>query len=171
MSLYTISTPYENELGDWKNFNELQTNPNHKDFMNSISQLKPLDKDDAYKRAAIENIKSYPRKYLFNWIANVGRLLFSYPYSNSEQTLKSYFTIIPNMFVVVFIVLALIIGTFNYKRMNQELIILLLFILIYLFCSSLISAFRRMFYITMPFWFLYIAFVFNNIISIKIRQA
>lgn len=170
MSLYMMSTPFANELGDWKNNEELRLNPNHKVFMDSISKLKPLEIDEAYKTTAIENIKSHPGKYLSNWIANVGRLLFSYPYSNAKQTIKSYFTIIPNMFVIVLIILTFAVSTVYFKIIPEELILLFLFVLIYLFCSSLFSAYRRTFYITMPFWFLFISYVFNNIISIKIKK-
>jgi hypothetical protein len=170
MALYTMSTPFTNELGDWKSSEELLINSNHKVFIDSISKLKPLEIDEAYKAASIENIKNHPRKYFLNWVANVGRLLFSYPFSNAGQTIKSYFTIIPNMFVVVLLILIFPVTIIQYKKFPKELILLLLFILIYLFGSTLISAYRRMFYITMPFWVLIISYVFNNIISIKIKQ-
>jgi len=170
MSLYTMSSPFANELGDWKSSGELQLNPNHKVFMDSISTLNSLQQDDAYKAEAIENIKSHPKKYLSNWIANVGRLLFSYPHSNKEQTINSYFTIIPNMFVIVLIILAFAVSIVHYKKFPVVLILLFLFFLIYLFGSTLVSAYRRMFYVTMPFWFFFFSYIFTNIISIKIKQ-
>ena len=170
MALYTMSSPYANELGDWKSSDELLLNPNHKVFIDSISKISSLERDKAYKAAAIKNIKNHPGKYFHNWIANVGRLLFSYPFSNAGQTIKSYFTIIPNMFVVVMLILIFPVGIIQHKKFPEELILLLLFILIYLFGSTLISAYRRMFYITMPFWILLISYVFNNLISIKIRH-
>lgn len=170
MSLYTMSTPYANELGDWSNTDELLENPNHRIFMESIAKLNAIQRDKAYKTAAIENIKNHPQKYLSNWFANVGRLLFSYPFSNSEQTIKTYWTILPNMFVIVFAALSFVISIGYYKRFPTSLILLLLFILIYFFGSSLVSAYRRMFYITIPFWFFFISYVFNNIISIKIKR-
>ena len=170
MSLYTMSTPYANELGDWHNSYDLQLNPNHRIFMDSISKLQPLERDEAYKRAAIGNIKSHPKKFLSNWIANVGRLLFSYPYSNTQQTIKSYFTILPNMFIVVIIVLLLAVSIVYHKKIPDGIMWLFLFILIYLLGSSLVSAYRRMFYITMPFWFLFISYVLNNIISVNTRD-
>jgi len=165
-----MSTPFANELGDWKGTEDLKQNPNHKVFMDSITTLNSLQRDEAYKTAAIKNIKSHPKKYLSNWIANVGRLLFSYPYSNAEQTIKTYWTIIPNMFVIVIIVLTFTLSIAHYKKFPEGLILLFLFILIYLFGSSLISAYRRMFYVTMPFWFFFISYVNNNIISIKIKN-
>jgi hypothetical protein len=170
MSLYTMSTPYKNELGDWKTEQELLSNLNHKVFIDSILKLPPLERDQAYKVAAINNIKTHPKKYFLNWIANIGRLLFSYPFSDKQQTLTSYFTIIPNMFIVVFIILTIPVFIVYYKRFPDELILLLLFVLIYLFGSTLVSAYRRMFYITLPFWFLYFSCIFNNIISVKIKK-
>jgi len=170
MSLYTMSTPYENELGDWSSSVELNLNPNHKVFIDSISNLNALQRDKAFKKKAIENIYNHPKKYFSNWTANIGRLVFSYPYSYGEQTIKTYFTIIPNMFVIVFILLAAVIGIVRYNKLPIELILLLLFILIYLFGSSLVSAYRRMFYITIPFWILFLSYVFTNLITIKFRK-
>lgn len=171
MSLYTMSTPYSNELGDWSNKDSLSLNPNHRPFMDSISTLTPLQKDEAYRNTALNNIKNYPKKYFSNWVANIGRLFFSYPYSNTQQSIRTYFTIIPDMFIIVIITLTFVISIFQYKRFPEGMIFLLLFIFIYLFGCSLVSAYRRMFYITMPFWFLYFSYFFDRIISIKIREV
>ncbi len=170
MSLYTMSTPYVNELGDWKNNSELLLNPNHNILIDSINKLKPIEQEIAFKKAAIKNIKNHPKKYISNWTANIGRLLFSYPYSNAEQTIKTYFTIIPNMFVIVFIVLSFSLSIVHYKKIPEGLIILFLFFLIYLLGSTLVSAFRRMFYITIPFWLFFISCILNKILSIKINH-
>ncbi|MEO6707209.1 MAG: hypothetical protein ABIN04_15325 [Ginsengibacter sp.] len=170
MSLYTMSTPYPKELGDWSREDSLSLNPNHKAFMDSISVLSPLEKDGAYKNAAINNIKNHPKKYFLNWVANIGRLLFSYPYSKTQQSIRTYFTILPDMFVVVIILLSFSISIINYKKFPEGMIFLFLFILIYLLGSTLLSAYRRMFYITMPFWFLYFSYFFDKIISIKIKK-
>lgn len=170
MSLYDMSAPYPNDSGDWKDYSQMQENPNYKPFADSILKLTPSERDKAYKEKAVANIKKYPKKYLMNWVANVGRLLFSYPFTNMFEDAKTYFTIGPNMFVVVFMVITIVLSAFHYKRLPQELIILLFFILIYLAGSSLVSAFRRMFYITMPFWTLFFAYVLTNIVSIKIKR-
>ena len=74
------------------------------------------------------------------------------------------------MFVIVIIVLTFALSILHYKKFPEGLILLFLFILIYLFGSTLISAYRRMFYVTMPFWVFFISYVFNNIISVKIKQ-
>ncbi len=169
MSLYTMSTPYENESGQWYGEDLLLKNPNHALFIDSITNLSPLLKDDAYKTAAIKNIKNHPKKYAYNFISNVGRLLF-FPSNYAPDTIWSYYPFIPNMFLVVFIFLGVVISIRYYKKVPQEIIFLFLFILIYLMGSTFVSAYRRMFYITVPFWLLFFAYVFNNIITIKLNR-
>lgn len=169
MSLYTMSSPYPDELGNWMTVPHLSASSNHKAFMDSISRLGSLQQDNAYKKAAVENIEHFPKKYLFNWMNNVGRLLFSFPTSDAPQAITNYYTIIPNMLIVFFIIFSFILCILNYKSVPNEIIFLLIFILIYLFGSSLVSAYRRMFYITIPFWYFFVLFALNNFVSLKIK--
>jgi hypothetical protein len=170
MSLYTMSTPFEGELGDWNRLEKLRVNPNHSAFIDSISNLDGLEEDKAYKKKALINIKNHPNKYIENWFANIGRLFFSYPFSEKKQSLDTYFTFIPNMFIIVIIVFAIIGSFINYKKFPEGLFFIFMFIFIYLSGSSLVSAYRRMFYVTMPFWFVFISYFFTNIITIKIKK-
>ena len=169
MSLYTMSTPYVGESGQWYDQELLLKNPNHTVFIDSILRLTPLQQDDAYKKAAITNIRNHPAKYLTNFISNIGRLLF-FPSDYAPDTIFSYYPFVPNMFIVVFIVITMAVSLVHYKRIPPELILLFMFIFIYLFGSTVVSAYRRMFHITMPFWFFFFSYVFNNLISIKIKQ-
>ena len=166
MSLYTMSTPHAYERGDWLSEEDMWENPAHRTFLESIAHLDPIQRDEAYKRAAIENIKNHPVKFMYNWMDNVGRLLFGYPFTRYYSSQKVYFFALPNMFVFVFMVIALGIAMYRYKKVPPELFFLLLFIGAYLFGSSLLSAYRRMFYITMPFWTVFIGYVFGKIINI-----
>ncbi len=171
MSLYTMSTPYPDEIGDWCTKETLLNNPNHAVFIDSIYHLNALERDKAFKSKAIENIKNYPQKYFLNWIANIGRIFFSYPYSNKPQTIETFFTIIPNMFVLVFICILLMIALLYIKKIPKEIIFLLVFILFYLGGSSFLSAYRRWFFITLPFWYLFLSYVYDNFVSITIGPS
>lgn len=170
MSLYTISSPYENEYGDWMSDVQLKSNDNHKLFMDSISTLNSLERDEAYKTAAIQNIKKYPKKFFSNWVANLGRLFFSYPFSYENQKLSTYFHLFPNMIVFIFIFLTTPISMIHYKKFPKIFVPLFLFFIIYLAGSSIVSAYSRMFYVTLPFWFIFFAYFFTQIISVKIKQ-
>lgn len=170
MSLYTMSTPFEGEFGDWKSEDELVLNPNHTFFIDRIKDLNPLQKDYEYKREAINNIACNPKKYFLNWISNVGRLFFNYPYTNLPQGLRPFFHSIPNMFILVPLILSLFYGNTIIKSFPQELILLLLFFIIYLFGCSLVSTYPRMFYITIPYWITYLFYFFNNTIFIQVKE-
>ena len=170
MSLYTMSSPYENELGDWEIMADSIPNPNRAIFMDSITKLTPLQRDAAYNEAALKNIKTHPKKYIANWFANVGRLFFSMPFSNKLQSTRMYFLLIPNMFIIVTILLILGVSLKHYNKYPVAIQLLFIFISIYLLGCTFVSAYKRMFYITMPFWFIVISFFFKNIVSIKIRE-
>ena len=130
--------------------------------------MNSIERDDAEKKEAIKNIKKHPKKYLTNWFANIGRILFSYPYSYENQELKTYFTIVPNIFLVVFCILFFCLTVFNYNNINQLIILLLIFISIYLFFSSLVSADRQVFFTALPVICLWLTYIFDNFIRIKL---
>jgi hypothetical protein len=165
-----MSSPYDEEFGDWLSDKYLSENPHHKSFYDSIVQLGSADRDKAYYQIAIQNIKKYPEKYFRNWLANVTRFFLDFPYTYKEIFLKTYFNLIPNMFVAVSIIISLLLTILYHKQTPEELILLFLFFLSYFFGSSLISSFQRSFYITMPIWPIIFNFIFNNIIDIRLTN-
>lgn len=169
MSLYTMSSPYPNELGDWISAPDMAASPHHKSFMDSISNMGSLQRDNAYRMAAIENIEQHPGKYFSNWANNVGRLLFSFPQSKAPQAITNYYTIVPNMFIAFFVLFSFIVCVLNFRKVPHEIIFLIIFILVYLFGSSLVSAYRRMFYVTIPIWYFFVLYAVHNFVSIKIK--
>ena len=98
-SLYSMSTPYENEYGDFfpateglgglsysrkkkKKNNNLKEN--HIMFIKTLNGLNGVEKDQRLKKESIKNIISYPTKYLKNIIYNFGRISIRYPFTNRE---------------------------------------------------------------------------------------
>ncbi len=170
--LYWMSSPFEGEYGDWHS-QDLAESPqlkdNHSDFFGRLAKLDPVDRKAAKRSAAIRNIKEHPGKFLTNWAANVGRMLFSYPYSYQSQSLRTYFVILPNMFIVVFCVLGAFITVIHRRKIPREIFLLLIFSSIYLFGSSLLSASRRMFFPALPVIGLWLAYIFDHFVEIKLR--
>lgn len=165
LSLYTMSSPYPEELGDWDIM--LYHRENDADFFEEIKDLKPMDLDQALQTKAIQNIKTYPLKYLKNWFGNLGRLFLGYPFSYKTQNIERLVYIIPSMFVLTTIILTLLLYTSNFKYIPSELHFLLLFFGIYLIGSSFLSAYVRMFYITLPFWILFVTYIFYHTVEVK----
>lgn len=174
MSLYWMSTPYQNEFGDWIGSKKLHENPqaikNHQEFYKEFDGLSALEIDEAYKKRAFQNIVNNPLKFLQNWFANIGRLFFNYPYSYNIQKLSTYYYILPNMFLVVFSVFILYPTWLGRKSIPYEIYALLLFGFISLGGSSLLSAYCRQFNLILPINLLWISFMISNVIKVEIRE-
>lgn len=174
LSLYTMSNPYPNEYGDWFQPQDMQKEflKNHKPFFDSMAKLNQIERDDALKKMAIRNIKNNPSKFVKNWISNISRILFSFPFSYAHQTPKTLFTVIPNMFIVVGTVLFFFLTLFFLKqKIPFEIISLLLFIGIYFLGSSFLSAFRRMIFVMVPILLIWFSYIVSNFICIRKDQV
>lgn len=173
MSLYWMSTPYKDEWGSWFSAVSVQEYPElaqHRQFFNRIASLSKIEQDDAFKEQAIHNIVRYPAKYFINWLANIGRLLFSYPFSYGQHSLSTYFYILPNMFIVVMLIQSVYPAFMRWKSIPYEIYILLLFSFITFGGTSLLSAYDRQFRPLIPIILLWISFVYVCILEIKIRS-
>lgn len=184
-NLYWMSSPYENELGDW--FPDINRIPNfakeanlvkgasdslitnHKDDFLYILQFEDSKRDKVYKKIALENIKTHPIKYFYNIINNAGRIIFNYPYSYSTQKTSTLVRIPFNGLIISLCLLALLPTLVNWKKVLFPIRFLLLFVFIYLSGSILASAETRMFTIIVPILLFWIAFIFNKSIKYKIN--
>jgi hypothetical protein len=171
-SLYWASTPFKGEYGDWNSddftaycgwdtitpCNATFFAKNHEADFILFRQLKGVEKDDALKKKAIENIKAYPLKYAFNCLANIGRMLFGMPQSYSFQRPNQLILLLPNIPVVAFILFDIIFLFKRKFRVPVVLLILLIFTIFYLCLSIIVSAEQRQFYIVVPFILLLTAY-------------
>jgi hypothetical protein len=172
MSLYWMSTPYPNESGSWFSFravNELPELAPHRKFFATLKSLSDVERDDAFKKQAVSNIRQHPLKYLANWMANMGRLLFSYPYSFTPQKLSTYF-FLPNYLLVFLFILSIIPAAMRWAAIPLELWLLLLFALIIIGGSSLLSAYERQFMPVIPILSVWVAFVYVRVLRIELRS-
>lgn len=164
--IYLMSSPYDNEYGDWSERNS----GNHNVFYNKISELSAIEQDKEFKREAIKNIINRPSKYMMNWISNVGRMLFNYPFSYTYQRVSNYFYIIPNMFLVVAGVLCLYPTWLGRALIPFEIYALMVFALISFGGLSVIMSENRYFWPLVPVFILWIAFTLSRLIKIEIRS-
>jgi 4-amino-4-deoxy-L-arabinose transferase-like glycosyltransferase len=171
-SLYWISTPYEGEFGDWHNWRtltrETQTGRNHLPFFEELAGLPAVDRDRALKAKAIDNIREHPLKFVENWLANVGRLLFNYPYSATPQKPSTYFYWIPNAVLVVLSLLCLYPTWVARRSVPVALYVLGIFGLLGFVASSLLSAYARQLLPLVPLLALWIAYTTSRLVRIEL---
>ncbi len=169
MSLYWMSTPYEGEYGDWNSETfeanclpewELPCNAeyfrrNHETNIRYVQQFTGIEKDDAYKRLAMQHIKKHPVKYLRNCVANMGRLWFNFPFSYFFQRDKVLLRFPPNAILLTGFLLALPFYFYRLRSYKPAVHFVFVFTCLYLGFSMLVSAYQRQFYVIVPlvvFW-------------------
>ena len=171
-TLYWISTPYPNEYGDWFTFDKVKKfSPllkNHGAIADTVTHLPSVKKDIYLRIMAIKNILNDPFKFLLNWSANIGRLFFNYPYSYLSQRMTTYFYILPNMFIVVFIIICAYLSFIRWKLIPFEIKMLLLISFIYIGGSSILSAVFRYIVVILPPLLIWIAYILTNVIKIEL---
>lgn len=179
MQLYWMSTPFKNEYGEWHNehltrkkgnlCNDTLLVVNHQNDMDYVNQFKGFDRDDAYKKLAIENIKNHPAKYVRNVWANSGRLLFTFPDSYQSQDDRDLLNVYINSFFWVGMIVSLLLALFSFRRLRFEMNAILLLILCYFGMSLLVSGMLRFFYIMVPPMLIWMTYVFSKTIILNLR--
>jgi hypothetical protein len=181
MQLYWMSTPFENEYGEWHNANLTRKKNNlcddsmlvvnHRKDMDYVNQFTGFDRDDAYKKLAIENIKKHPLKYIRNCFANSGRLLFTFPDSYQPQDDHDLLNVYINSFFWVGMIAASLLALLNFRRMRFEMNMIAILIFSYFGVSVLVSGMLRFFYVMIPLMLIWIIYVISRTIIIKWRST
>lgn len=152
-----------------RGYDELLISRHKKDF-EKIRQFKTnMGQDDEFKRIALQNIKEHPLKYIQNCISNVGRMFFNIPYSYKNQS-PGTFLRLPFTGILAVLMLFCLIPTFiNWKKIDFPIRLLLIISLIYLGGSALASAETRMLTIIVPVLLVWVSFILNKTIKLKLR--
>lgn len=147
LSLYWMSTPYSEEWGDWFHPADVDQRPElarHRPFFDSIAAEPPVEKDDALRRQAVENIAARPAKYLKNVAANASRMCFSFPYSYTPQKLTTLFYVLPNALLLSALALSVVVLAARRPPGCGDCHLVLVLMALTLGGSSLLSAYPRM---------------------------
>ncbi len=174
LSLYWMSSPFEDELGDWHG-PSLREHPklmeNHGEFFASIQALDPVAKDDALKKQAIANIKAHPKKFALNCVSNVGRTLFSYPLSYLKPSNGIFYYLVPNIFILVLGLLFLYPTIRHHKRFPTEMLLLLTFMFLYLAGLTFVSSYARFFFLAVPIFVWWIGYGLDRFVKVDFSKT
>lgn len=176
MSLYWMSTPYENEYGDWK-LPQLTNNQypllfkspegaamlkkNHSKDLSFILKHNDIEQDALFKQAAIRNIENHPFKFIENYYFNCSRMLFNFPYTYSYQDGAIVGNIVRGSLLLWASLIGIFLTVMNWRRVIYPVKFLLLITGIYLVLSGALSAYPRQLDVMVPvllFWLGTLAF-------------
>jgi 4-amino-4-deoxy-L-arabinose transferase-like glycosyltransferase len=166
-SLYFMSTPYENEYGDWfpaeaaslglsenSQTTTLKNNSlyeNHNIFFKSLEGLNGIEKDEKLKQVAFNNIIENKLKFAKNIIYNIARMSFRFPFTNRDT---NPLVLIFFIFHFSFFFFPFLFAMFKVLQNKNVIdISLLLFILITFFGMSVLSAVPRFTFPLVPVFF------------------
>lgn len=180
--LYWMTSLSDEEYGDWNNHN-FDGNchnksfcnasfiaKNHQEDYNKINQTKSsIEADSLFKAMAIANFKTNPLKYAKNWFSNIGRLLFGFPASYYFQSPVTLVRIYVNSIVLLAMVYSLILFVLNWKSMPKEIMLLVIFSLLYLGLSSLVSAYPRQFNVMVPALLIWTTYIIRKSVKINLK--
>ena len=113
LSLYWMSSPYANDLGDWRQANAVFTDGSlapHRPFFEGLRGLTLPEQNVELERRALEHIRDHPGKYVENVAANVSRMFFDAPYSSTRQRLSALYFALPNAFLLGAVLLAAVVA-------------------------------------------------------------
>lgn len=179
-NLYWMTTPYEQEYGNWMGTGPLTLDfdpqayayvagakdtlmAHHKTNFDKILSFKEnLEQDDEFKNIAINNIKSHPVKYAQNIFFNIGRFFFNYPFSYSVQRPKTLFVMLINSILFTFILICLIPTIINWRKVSFPIRFMFILMLLYFGGSSLVTGETRIFSIIVPMLIFWIAYILEK---------
>ncbi|MEO8765803.1 MAG: hypothetical protein ABI416_15995 [Ginsengibacter sp.] len=142
---------------------------NHKAAFEELNKYHGVEKDDLYRKLAIINIKSHPAKYIKNCISNIGRILFNYPYTYAIQKPETLLRLPLNGIIIVCMLFCLVPTLLNWRKIIFPIRFILFFTLLYLGGSVFGSAETRMFTVIVPILLLWIAYIMQKSIQIKLK--
>jgi hypothetical protein len=184
LSLYWMSSPYDNEYGDWKHpgltnrqypqsfkFKNkeaaVQLKANHLDDMRSILKHQGVKRDELFKQTAITNIKQHPFKFLQNYYYNISRMLFNFPYSYAYQDAAIIRNILIGSIVLWSSLACLFLTLYNWKKTVFPLKTILLITAVYLLLSGALSAYPRQLDVIIPVLLFWCGFVKANTMKFR----
>jgi hypothetical protein len=175
LSLYWMSSPYDGDSGDWRQANDVFTDPElapHRSFFASLRGLSLAEQNAEIEREAIGNIVDHPLAYAGNVAANGSRLLVNAPYSDSRWKANDLFYALPNAVLVAAIALSIVVLTRRRRRLPPETLPLTLLATVAVLAHLLVAGYPRMLAPIAPLvaWFTTLALVEAGILTAAPRE-
>ena len=170
LSLYWMSSPFEEEYGDWLSgtkswLGNYWKAEKHHEFMETLRNLSAVERDDTLRREAVRNIKDHPGKFARNWVANITRLFIHHPFSYKDQAMKDLRVLIPGSILLVLCLLCMIPTAGSWRNIPPEIRQVFLISLFYVAGNSLLSAYDRMLLPVFPMMAVWLAYMLARILE------
>ena len=177
-NIYWLTNPTKGEYGFWNPEQKILKDDNfkhHREFIKTIPSDDRLKRDEIFSAAAIENIKKHPGKCAYNWLCNIGRMFFNYPYDYKYQNSATLLYTIPNSLIFWLAISALPIMYYCRKeKFTAVITTLLMFVFVYWLAQSLSTAGPRKMYLVIPIFCVTYAYIIKKLLTklqLKVESA
>lgn len=180
-NLYWMSTPHEDELGDWMgdNLEGLRQRAaeghvdfvfdNHKDFFQALPTDDAVARDLMFKRAGWENIVSHPAKFGSNVLANVCRIFTDHPntFENRDLKLVGIVDVVVGVPLLLGTVVFSIVSALNFRQFPTPMLLIFLLFLVFVAGLSLLASFGRMIVPVIPMLVVWMSYTWKRCIDVR----
>ena len=174
--VWYLTWPEKEYHGDWLNWEAILQHEDyfrpHIDELQAVLKLDPITQDSVLKVWAKANCRAHPRRCFENWRANVNRMVFSYPitaYAGGGTELatgnRSFIYALPFFLLAA----AAVPGWLGRRKLAPAAHACLLFALICLGGTSLLSAIPRQLFPMLPPVLIWCVLVAEQAVEIKGR--
>jgi len=140
----------------------------HRAFYEKIKDLDYVERDKAFKKKALENVKQNPKKVLLNLFSNAGRLFLNYPFSYKYQNPKTLLYMFPNSLLFAAIIFS-IYPLIKFRRQLPESIVNACVVSVVFIGGALLIYSEARFLCTIAaFIFIVIAYAATNLMKVEI---
>lgn len=104
MSLYWMSSPSRQDVGDWHGAADVFRDPNlapHRPYFRSLIGLDLNAQNHSLEHHALDNVRRHPFKFAQNIADNISRMWFNVPYSFKSAHLTSVGYALPNLLILI----------------------------------------------------------------------
>lgn len=135
--LYFMSIGGEDVWGSWVSDqkvpdNEFLLENGYADVLLAAQAMSGPERNEYLSALAIERIKADPGTYLTNVVANIGRVLFNYPYSFRAQSLFTYGFLLPNMALYLTLAVTFLLLPWTWRQQHLAVTWLFVFYMVFL---------------------------------------
>jgi 4-amino-4-deoxy-L-arabinose transferase-like glycosyltransferase len=170
---YWMTSTDPNDFGSWLSPEDVANRPelaSHRPFFEKLKGLDYVQVDELLKKQAIENIKNNPRKYLYNWVCNVGRLFLNYPFSYKYQRPQTLLYMVPNSLVLAAICFSIYPLIRFRRQLPQAIVHACAVSIVFTGGASLLCAEARFLCSIIAFIFIIIAYVATNLVKLQVSR-
>jgi 4-amino-4-deoxy-L-arabinose transferase-like glycosyltransferase len=163
LSLYWMSSPYAGDRGDWRQADDVFTDPalaRHAPFFSSLRGLPLAEQVGRIQEQALDNIQAHPGRYAENVAANLARMFVNAPYSDSEWRPNDLFYAVSNAVLLAAVAFSLVVLVPRRRALPPEAGPFLVLALAAFGLHALLAAYPRMLTPIVPFcaWFATLAY-------------